>query len=112
MGICLSVYSGERSNCHPCGKKILARVPAVRGLARGALKFAREVPVEQVEELHTHLGRMLAVEAALQPVDPGRGLSSRERASRASDYDDRQAPPIQSSCEPRARETRRSSCGC
>ena len=48
------------------------------GLARGALKFAREMPLERVVELHEHLGRLIAVENGAQPVklgDPAGGAS-------------------------------------
>ena len=48
--------------------------PTRGGLARGALKFAREMPLERVVELHDHLGRFIAVENGTRPVkldDPG-----------------------------------------
>ncbi len=38
------------------------------GLARGALKFAREMPLERVVELHAHMCRLIAVERGAQPV--------------------------------------------
>ena len=41
---------------------------------RGALKFAREMPLKRVVELHEHLGWLIAVENGTQPVkldDPG-----------------------------------------